>query len=143
MAVHPRRLQSLGHALGCNRLAAPHAAPHAASRVDGPSLTTLLPAGVPLQPTGGGHTHPNIAVTQDGTIVVVCAAVLDDSTPGKDCLVCFRSTDGHAWSGPYEVPPSHFKPVRPLQANAAATHGPNKAAARPLVAMNDAVRRHQ
>jgi hypothetical protein len=76
-----------------------------------PTLTTVLPAGVPMQPTGGGHTHPNIAVTADGTVVLVCAAVLDDSTPGKDCLICFHSNDrGRTWSEPAQIAPSHFKP---------------------------------
>ena len=77
-----------------------------------PSVTTLLPAGVPLQPVGGGHTHPQITRTLDGTLVVVCAAVLDSSTPGKDCLICFRSEDGgRSWSDPVQIAPSHFKPA--------------------------------
>lgn len=77
-----------------------------------PSVITLLPAGVPLQPVGGGHTHPQITCTLDGTLVVVCAAVLDSTTPGKDCLICFRSEDGgHSWSDPVQIAPSHFKPA--------------------------------
>ena len=94
-----RRLRALGTAL-------------VGAGAGGASLTTLLPAGVPLQPTGGGHTHPNIAVTADGgTIVVVCAAVLDPDSPGKDCLICFRSEDkGVTWSEPTQIAPSHFKP---------------------------------
>lgn len=77
-----------------------------------PSVTTLLPAGVPMQPVGGGHTHPQITCTLDGTLVVVCAAVLDNESPGKDCLICFRSEDaGISWSEPTQIAPTHFKPT--------------------------------
>jgi hypothetical protein len=96
-----RRLCALGRHLAA-----------ASAEAGEPSVTTLLPAGVPLQPVGGGHTHPQIAVTLDGVLVVVCAAVLDDETPGKDCLICFRSEDGGAsWSEPAEVAPSFHKPA--------------------------------
>ena len=100
------RLQALGdHLIFGGAVVAP------ARGASEPSITTLLPAGVSLQPVGGGHTHPQITCTQDGTLVVVCAAVLESETPGKDCLICFRSENGGAtWSDPVQVAPSHFKP---------------------------------
>ena len=57
------------------------------------------------------HTHPNITCTQDGTLVVVCCAVLTPDSTGKDCLICYRSVDsGVTWSEPAQVAPSHYKP---------------------------------
>ena len=103
--------------LGCHIRTPPissravEAAATSSSSPPDPTVTTLLPPGVPLQPEGGGHTHPSITVALDGTLIVTCAAVLDDSTPGKDCQICFRSPDGVSWSEPAEIAPSHFKPA--------------------------------
>ena len=126
--------------LGCHICTPPisgrvEAAATSSSPSDPTLTTTLLPPGVPLQPEGGkspryrwhlgcillktpaislptgGHTHPSITVALDGTLIVTCAAVLDDSTPGKDCQICFRSPDGVSWSEPAEIAPSHFKPA--------------------------------
>ena len=52
----------------------------------------------PRQGVDTGHVHPSICKTADGTLIIVYAANEDDS-PGKDVLMCTRSTDsGATWS---------------------------------------------
>lgn len=52
----------------------------------------------PDQGVDTGHVHPSICKTADGTLIIVYAANENDS-PGKDVLMCTRSTNGgESWS---------------------------------------------
>ena len=52
--------------------------------------------------------HPDIVQTADGTLVVVYAA-MENPSPGKDVLMCTRSTDlGLSWSNPKPILCSRF-----------------------------------
>ena len=61
-------------------------------------------------PHSGGHVHPSICVTDDGTLVIVYATDIDDSQ-GKDALVSVTSNDGGAsWSSPVVIEASRKRP---------------------------------
>ncbi len=69
----------------------------------------LVPVPIAV-PHTGGHVHPSICATRDGTLVVVYATDIDDSQ-GKDVLVSVTSVDrGVSWSPPAVIEASTQRP---------------------------------
>ena len=85
-----------------------HTAAAAAPTADSTSDLTPVPIAVPHS---GGHVHPSICVTADGTLVVVYAIDVDKSQ-GKDALVCVTSRDsGASWTAPAVIDASTVRPA--------------------------------
>ena len=80
----------------------------AAPTADSTSDLTPVPIAVPHS---GGHVHPSICVTADGTLVVVYAIDVDKSQ-GKGALVCVTSRDsGASWTAPAVIDASTVRPA--------------------------------
>ena len=61
-------------------------------------------------PHSGGHVHPSVCVTANGTLVIVYATDLDDSR-GKDALLSVTSADGGvSWSAPAVIEATRQRP---------------------------------
>lgn len=59
---------------------------------------------VTIKAGGGGHIHPSIGQTKDGTLIVVYK--------GANVLMCSRSTDGgKTWQTPFVIPASTTRPA--------------------------------
>jgi hypothetical protein len=86
------------------------AAALAATAGAGTPIAVADHASRPSEGVHGGHVHPDIVRTADGTLIVVYGANEDDS-PGKDVLMCTRSSDdGASWSAAVPIPCSRHRP---------------------------------